>query len=261
MKNTSEYPEKKIYRGHLEENLYHTLMNHCNGEKKDVKDLFEKFPEIIPILINILEHSKKPKDITEIETTTIISKISEKIFAAFGIITTSSLIIASIISIQIEAAIQSKQSSIIEKLKILFSHNPIFTQKRITKGGKEFSIYKLKTMENNEVTNVGEILRKLSFDEFLQFLNVLKGDIRIMGARPIHQDEINNIANDKLKAFYTQEKAGISGLSQVLLGQKAEDFVNVKALLHAFEERYASSYLLMYILLKSIPGQRKKGEY
>ena len=86
---------------------------------------------------------------------------------------------------------------------------PFFKQKRVGRHGKEFYMYKFRTMrpnaeklleslkEKNEmegpvfkikedprITRVGKILRKLSLDELMQFFNVLKGDMTLVGPRP-----------------------------------------------------------------------------
>ena len=86
---------------------------------------------------------------------------------------------------------------------------PFYVQKRVGRHGKEFNMYKFRTMrpnadklieqlkEQNEmdgpvfkmkddprITRVGKILRKLSLDELMQFFNVFKGDMTLVGPRP-----------------------------------------------------------------------------
>ena len=86
---------------------------------------------------------------------------------------------------------------------------PIFKQKRVGRHGKEFYMYKFRTMrkdaeqlleamkaknemdgpvfkikEDPRITRVGKILRKLSLDELMQLFNVLKGDMTMVGPRP-----------------------------------------------------------------------------
>lgn len=60
----------------------------------------------------------------------------------------------------------------------------IFTQDRTGLNGKEFQILKFRTMKNGKVTKLGQILRNTSLDEIPQFINVLKGEMSIVGPRP-----------------------------------------------------------------------------
>lgn len=118
----------------------------------------------------------------------------------------------------------------------------MFTQKRIGKDGKLFEIYKFRTMvpdadkklfellENDEeaakeyklnkklkndprITKVGNFLRKTSIDELPQLINVLKGDMSLVGPRPYLPREIDDMGN-----YYDtiiESKPGITGLWQV----------------------------------------------
>lgn len=100
----------------------------------------------------------------------------------FGMIVTAPVLLASAIAIRSE------------------SRGPVlFKQKRIGKDGKPFNIYKLRTMyddkanegfnvlspDDKRITKVGKVLRKYSIDEFPQFYNIFKGDMSLIGPRPI----------------------------------------------------------------------------
>lgn len=114
----------------------------------------------------------------------------------------------------------------------LTSQGPVFfRQKRLGKAGMIFDIYKLRTMkvdaekgtgavwakENDpRVTSVGRVLRKMHIDEIPQLVNVLKGEMSIVGPRP----ERPEIAKDLKKSISDYEKRlnvkpGITGLAQV----------------------------------------------
>ena len=105
----------------------------------------------------------------------------------------------------------------------------LFVQKRNGLNGKEFNCYKFRTMVNSEensikaterndprVTRVGKFLRKTSLDELPQFLNVLKGEMSIVGPRPhmISQDYYYRKIISKYNVRH-YVKPGITGLSQV----------------------------------------------
>lgn len=131
------------------------------------------------------------------------------------------------------------------------SPGPIFfSQTRIGKNGRRFKIYKFRSMymdaeerkkelmENNKmsglmfkmdddprITKVGKIIRKTSIDEFPQFLNVLKGDMSLVGTRPPTEDEFK-----QYKARYKKRlsmKPGITGLWQVSGRSSITDFEDV----------------------------------
>ena len=92
----------------------------------------------------------------------------------------------------------------------------LFKQKRIGIHKKEVVIYKFTTMENDCITKVGKIIRKLGWDEIPQLLNIIKGDMAFVGPRPLTAFDI-----DRLKwntANYTKRwsvKPGITGPAQL----------------------------------------------
>ena len=105
-----------------------------------------------------------------------------------------------------------------------------FNQKRTGWDGKSFNILKLRSIKNMKNSNealqvkagdsrllkVGKIIRRLSIDELPQFINVLKGDMAIVGPRPHMTDHTKYYSND-IKNFMQRHKClpGITGWAQV----------------------------------------------
>jgi lipopolysaccharide/colanic/teichoic acid biosynthesis glycosyltransferase len=109
----------------------------------------------------------------------------------------------------------------------------IFSQKRIGKNGKSFTLYKFRSMhyiseecspllsgKNDErITSIGRFMRKHKFDEIPNFINVLKGEMSLIGPRPEQQYFIDQIV---LKApdykLLESIKPGITSWGQVRYG-------------------------------------------
>jgi lipopolysaccharide/colanic/teichoic acid biosynthesis glycosyltransferase len=100
-----------------------------------------------------------------------------------------------------------------------------FTQERIGKDEKPFLMYKYKTMRNIYDTNgnllpdaqrttwIGFFLRKTSIDEFPQIFNILKGDMNLVGPRPLPPQYLPYYSPEQRKRH--KIKGGITGLAQV----------------------------------------------
>jgi len=105
-----------------------------------------------------------------------------------------------------------------------------FTQSRVGRHGKKFRIYKLRTMikdaererplwaEENDVrvTRLGRFLRKYYIDEFPQFLNILKGEMSVVGPRPERPEFVKTL--EKEITFYplrNMARPGVTGWAQV----------------------------------------------
>jgi putative colanic acid biosynthesis UDP-glucose lipid carrier transferase len=121
--------------------------------------------------------------------------------------------------------------SLIALAILLESRGPIlFRQRRSGRDGKVFIIYKFRTMHvledgtdivqatrnDGRTTAVGRFLRRSSIDELPQLLNVLKGEMSLVGPRPhaVAHDQyyLQTVPNYKLR-FYS--KPGITGLAQI----------------------------------------------
>lgn len=111
------------------------------------------------------------------------------------------------------------------------SPGPIFfRQPRQGQGGRQFMIYKFRTMKVHDesgavtqakkgdarITRIGAILRKTSLDELPQFINVLLGDMSVVGPRP-HAVEHNRIYSDRIEGYMLRHlvKPGITGWAQI----------------------------------------------
>ena len=108
--------------------------------------------------------------------------------------------------------------------------NPLYVQERVGLNGNKFKIYKLRSMYNDaekdghkwaekkdsRITKVGAIIRKIRIDELPQLINIIKGEMAIIGPRPERPEFIEEFLkeipdfNDRLAV-----KPGITGWAQV----------------------------------------------
>ncbi|MBO6141470.1 MAG: sugar transferase [Ruminococcus sp.] len=108
----------------------------------------------------------------------------------------------------------------------------LYKQKRLTTGGKRFYVYKFRSMivgaekksgavlakENDDrITPIGKIIRKIRFDELPQLLNIIKGDMSFVGPRP-ERPEIARKYEETMPEFKyrLKTKAGLTGYAQVM---------------------------------------------
>lgn len=106
----------------------------------------------------------------------------------------------------------------------------IYRQTRCTKDRKEFQIYKFRSMvvdsepfgarlaeeHDNRITKVGAFLRNTKLDELPQLVNILIGDMSIVGPRPERPELIDEIIKEVPEfMFRTYVKAGLTGYAQV----------------------------------------------
>lgn len=102
-------------------------------------------------------------------------------------------------------------------LILLFDRqNPFFIQGRVGKSKKIFQIIKLRTMKNNQVTGLGNILRKSGIDELPQLLNILFFQMSFVGPRPLTQADIERLGwHDVYHQMRWNVRPGITGLAQL----------------------------------------------
>lgn len=229
----------------------------CLGNIKDLSMIIEKFPvEDVIIAIESNEHEILSKLIATIQGKGIKIKIipdmydflsgSLKLNNLFGAllleipsdemapwqnsikrlldITISLISIVLLLPFFIIIALLIKQNS----------KGPVFfLQKRIGKNGIPFNIIKFRTMQVNaehngpqlsstddkRITSFGKFLRKTRIDEFPQFVNVLKGDMSLVGPRPERQFYIDQIVEKEPHYLQlTSVRPGITSWGQVKFG-------------------------------------------
>jgi lipopolysaccharide/colanic/teichoic acid biosynthesis glycosyltransferase len=154
----------------------------------------------------------------------------------------------------------------------------LFTQLRTGKGGKRFSMYKFRSMVPNaealkekyahlnelqwpdfkitndpRITKVGKILRKTSLDELPQLINVLKGEMSLVGPRP------TSFGAETYKLWHTERldvTPGLTGLWQII-GRAQLEFDDRLRLDIAYIER-AGIWFDINILLRTITAVFKQ---
>jgi lipopolysaccharide/colanic/teichoic acid biosynthesis glycosyltransferase len=119
---------------------------------------------------------------------------------------------------------------IILLLKLTGEHEVFFFQKRIGYKSKEFDIWKFATMLKNSpnigtgeitlrndprVTKMGKFLRITKINELPQIINVLIGDMSIVGARPLMKKSFD-LYSDDVKAVVYNTRPGITGIGSVI---------------------------------------------
>ena len=110
-------------------------------------------------------------------------------------------------------------------LRIKYSTNPIFFQKRLRKSNMSFEIMKFKTMtdsrdangelkpDKDRITKFGLFLRSSSLDELPQLINILKGEMSFVGPRPLLPEYLPLYSDHQLRRHHVTP--GITGWAQV----------------------------------------------
>jgi lipopolysaccharide/colanic/teichoic acid biosynthesis glycosyltransferase len=145
----------------------------------------------------------------------------------------------------------------------------IYTQTRVGRGGRIFTLYKIRTMVHNcesltgprwclpgdtRITRVGRVLRRLHLDELPQLVNVLKGDMSLVGPRPERPEIVKNLR--QVVPGYDRRhvvKPGITGFAQVNLPpDSCIRSVKNKLVYDLFYIRHGGWRMEMYIMLATL---------
>ena len=110
-------------------------------------------------------------------------------------------------------------------IRTIMGQNVFFCQKRPGLGGLPFKIYKFRTMNNNydksgvllpdsdRLTRFGKFLRSTSFDELPELINVIKGDMSIVGPRPLLMQYLERYTPEQAQRH--EARPGLTGWAQV----------------------------------------------
>lgn len=142
-----------------------------------------------------------------------LKRFMDIIISGIGLIITSPFILIIAISIK------------------LYDKGPVlFKQKRATLNGELFNVLKFRSMivdadkdggrpatdNDDRITPVGKVIRKLRVDELPQLLNILKGDMSVVGPRPERIEHVEKYTNELPEFKYRlRAKAGLTGLAQI----------------------------------------------
>lgn len=156
---------------------------------------------------------------------------------------------------------------IISPIIIINDGLPVFyNADRIGKNGKLFKMYKFRSMKNNapdirtasgdtynaeddpRVTKVGKILRKTSLDEIPQLINVLKGDMSLIGPRPDPPDWLEKYSD--AERLFLKVRPGITGYSQAYYRNSVE--ATEKIANDVYYAKHCNFFMDMKIFLKTI---------
>ena len=160
-----------------------------------------------------------------------------------------------------------------------------YKAKRRGKDGKIFTMYKFRSMKMNapdirnednstfqasddpRLTKVGRIIRKFSIDEIPQFINVLRGDMSLIGPRPVTIDKPLSEYDEKRK-IRLQVRPGITGYSQAYyrnsISQEEKFEYDAKYAMNvtfALDVKIFLKTVQSVLLCKNIYSEKQKGNY
>jgi lipopolysaccharide/colanic/teichoic acid biosynthesis glycosyltransferase len=140
-----------------------------------------------------------------------VSRVLDIVLAAVLLVVTAPLLALAALAIRLE------------------SRGPVFyRQRRVGRHGRPFELWKLRTMVpgaeslgagiyvlegDPRITRVGRLLRRFSFDELPNLVNVLRGEMAIVGPRPTVQEQVDRYTERQLRRL--EVKPGITGWAQI----------------------------------------------
>lgn len=202
-----------IFIGDLSDSDLDSLMQYCYSRHKniyrimDINGVMTRFSEVAVM------HDEAML-VSRVNSMTmgqrIIKRLGDIVISVIGLVLTSPILLIAALAIKLE-----------DRGRVIFKQN------RVTINGRIFNIYKLRTMKehsdqrmtvagDSRVTKVGRILRKFRIDEVPQFVNVLKGEMSLVGPRA-EMLEHEYLYSEELPEFSYRHrmKAGLTGYAQI----------------------------------------------
>ena len=140
-----------------------------------------------------------------------VRRVLDVLIAAAGLAAGSPVLLAAAVAIRLESG-----------------GAVLYRQRRVGRGGEPFEMWKLRTMVPNaermgdgiyvlegdpRITRVGRLLRRFSLDELPNLINVLRGEMAIVGPRPTIQEQVDRYTERQRRRL--EVKPGITGWAQV----------------------------------------------
>lgn len=207
---------ESVYLYEVNDQLKRQLIFYCDSVGKDIY-LTQTAEELLTMGYDISHTFDTPfvrtKRVPEKWYYAFVKRTIDIVCSAFGLIVSSPILLITALCIK------------------LYDGGPIFyKQVRLTKGHKEFYIYKFRSMitdaekhgarlasqNDSRITPIGKVIRATRIDELPQLINILKGDMTIVGPRP-ERPEIEKQYLEELPEFVMRlkVKAGLTGYAQV----------------------------------------------
>lgn len=191
-----------------------TIVEYCYANNKNIYYNFEMC-DVVSLRGRNAMLDDKPMIASTVKGLTVEQRIMKRAMDLF--VSTVGLIITSPIMLACAIAIKAEDGGSV-----------FFKQKRATKDGKIFKVYKFRTMkeknsinksvteDDDRITKVGKILRKFRIDELPQIINIFKGEMSVVGPRPEMIENVDEYTQALPEFSYRlRVKAGLTGLAQI----------------------------------------------
>lgn len=138
---------------------------------------------------------------------------------------------------------------------------PLFLQRRVGRDRRPFTVVKFRTMRHGKVTRIGAVLRRTGLDEVPQLVNVLRGEMSIVGPRPLTSGDVERLGWGAAGNDWRFDAApGITGLAQLLAGRGARLSRRLDRLYLRRQSAVLDCRLIALSALANLIGKRRVGD-